>query len=286
MNLVRKNKIECIHAHSSSIYWSCFLKIFFPRVKIIWHDHFGNCDSLNDGDRKSIKIFSFMFDAIISVNQKLKNWSIRNTHLSSEFIFKVNNFALLKKVKRKSLSNQISIINLANFRHQKDHANLIKAISIVKKKFSKPFKLLLIGKPFFDDYYYEIKQLINDYNLNGVIDLIGPVANVCKYLEIADLGVISSRSEGLPVCLLEFGLVGMPVVSTDVGDINTVLKNGKNGVIVPSENSSALADGILMCLRDKNYSKQIGSNLKETVSNEFSKKSFLFNYNKILKIIS
>ena len=107
-----------------------------------------------------------------------------------------------------------------------------------------------------------------------------------KYLEIADLGVISSKSEGLPVCLLEFGLVGMPVVSTDVGDINTVLKNGKNGVIVPPKNSSALADGILMCLRDKNYSKQIGSNLKETVSNEFSKKSFLFNYNKILKIIS
>ena len=56
-----------------------------------------DCDSLNDNDRLLIKILSFMFDAIISVNQKLKNWSIRNTHLSSEFIFKLNNFALLKK---------------------------------------------------------------------------------------------------------------------------------------------------------------------------------------------
>ena len=111
------------------------VKIFYPHIKIIWHDHFGRSEQLHDNDRLLIKILSHMFDIIISVNQNLKNWSIRNTNLENKFIFKLNNFAFIPEVKREPIDNQISIINLANFREQKDHINLLKAISIVKKSF-------------------------------------------------------------------------------------------------------------------------------------------------------
>ena len=119
LKIIKRNGIKCIHAHSSSIYWTCLVKIFYPHIKIIWHDHFGRSEQLHDNDRLLIKILSHMFDIIISVNQNLKNWSIRNTNLENKFIFKLNNFAFIPEVKREPIDNQISIINLANFRGRK-----------------------------------------------------------------------------------------------------------------------------------------------------------------------
>ena len=98
--------------------------------------------------------------------------------------------------------------------------------------------------------------------------------------------MISSKSEGLPVCLLEFGSSGIPVVATNVGDINIVLKDGKRGVVVPPKNFNKLADGILRCLENKDYSNYIGIKLQKAVMLDYSSESFLTDYNKILNIIS
>ena len=54
-----------IHAHSTSIYWSFLAKLFFPEIKLIWHDHDGMSDFLRDSDRKLIKFISKYFHATI-----------------------------------------------------------------------------------------------------------------------------------------------------------------------------------------------------------------------------
>ena len=109
--------------------------------------------------------------------------------------------------------------------------------------------------------------------------------NIDQYLKIADLGVISSKSEGLPVCLLEFGSSGIPVVATNVGDINIVLKDGKRGVVVPPKNYNKLADGILRCLENKRLFKLYRNKITKAVMLDYSSESFLTDYNKILNII-
>ena len=42
-----KNKVQYIHAHSSSFFWAVLVKLTLPKLKVIWHDHYGNSEFLN-----------------------------------------------------------------------------------------------------------------------------------------------------------------------------------------------------------------------------------------------
>ena len=72
------------------------------------------------------------------------------------------------------------------------------------------------------------KQILKELEISETTKKMfyyGSKRNVILILKQADLGVISSRSEGLPVALLEYGLAGLCVVSTDVGQCKKVIKN-------------------------------------------------------------
>ena len=58
---------------------------------------------------------------------------------------------------------------------------------------------------------------MEEYNLNDIIQIAGSVVDTSSLLASADIGVLSSIFEGLPLSLLEYGLAGLPVVVTDVG---------------------------------------------------------------------
>jgi glycosyltransferase involved in cell wall biosynthesis len=73
----------------------------------------------------------------------------------------------------------------------------------------------------------------------------GFVENVYEILNIIDINVISSLSEALCLSLIEGMFVGKPSVGTDTGGIPGIIKDGRNGYLVPVGDSSKLADTIL-----------------------------------------
>ena len=95
-NLIRKYKPTVIHAHQTSIYWVFVMKLLFPRVIVIWHDHWGLSDLLKSSDRKGIKYFSFLIDGVVCVNDKIKEWNMENLKLNGESIVYIPNFPLIK----------------------------------------------------------------------------------------------------------------------------------------------------------------------------------------------
>jgi glycosyltransferase involved in cell wall biosynthesis len=81
----------------------------------------------------------------------------------------------------------------------------------------------------------------------GIADLVtfaGFVDDMESLYASHDVLVLSSRTEGLPMTLLEAIAQRLPVVATRVGGMPDVLDDGAGGVLVPSENADALADGI------------------------------------------
>jgi glycosyltransferase involved in cell wall biosynthesis len=63
-----------------------------------------------------------------------------------------------------------------------------------------------------------------------------------------DVAALSSLNEGTPVSLIEAMASGVPVVSTNVGGVSDVLRNGARGYLVPPLDPRALADGIAQAL--------------------------------------
>lgn len=87
----------------------------------------------------------------------------------------------------------------------------------------------------------------------GVADrilLTGPRADAVDLLAAADAVAISSRSEGLPLVLLEAMSLGKPIVATSVGSIPDVLEDGRSGLLVPSGDAGAFAAALERVLVD------------------------------------
>lgn len=287
LKIIISQRIELIHAHSSSIFWAVAAKIVNPDLQIIWHDHFGLGDRLKGSDRIAWQFISPMIDAIIAVNETLMNWSRRNMKVKNDNIVFINNFPLLPELQRQSATEITTIICLANLRAQKDHLTLIKAIDLLQKSNPNPkLKVIFAGIILHDEYLNNITQLITELGLNDTIQLAGPVEDTASLLAGADIGVLSSVSEGLPVSLLEYGLAGLPVVVTNVGQCSDVVGNGKYGKVVPASRPSMFANELSWLIENPQLAKDMGNAFKNQVEQNYGANRFLREYEELLKKIS
>lgn len=111
----------------------------------------------------------------------------------------------------------------------------------------------------------------------GVSDrvfLLGFVPDACQYLSAADIFLMPSRKEGLPMALLEAGHAALPVVATRVGGIPEVIQHEKNGLLIDA-NDVTLANAIRTLLKDPERARPFGTALQETVRERFSEGTML-----------
>ena len=96
----------------------------------------------------------------------------------------------------------------------------------------------------------ELESVIAEMGVADSVRLLGYVDNAYEHMAAADLFVLSSRSEGMPLTVLEALAVGVPVVATKCSSgVDLLLDGGRYGDMVPAESVEALADAIEKNLR-------------------------------------
>lgn len=266
-NFVRQNKIDLIHAHGTSWFLGVLVKITLPQVKLVWHDHYGR--DLQKRKTGVLKYFSSFFDGAITVNSNLREWVGKKLGVKNVKFFR-NFLPVIESTKsgvKLEGSESFKIICVANFRPQKDHLNLLKAFDLLKKN-GFDCELHLIGKVEPNNYSNQIKTFISDHELKDYVFIYGEQPNSNEFLLSADLGVLSSSSEGLPVALLEYGLAGLPVVCTRVGECAEVIE--LNGKAVKPGDPEALAEAMKYYMLNDNLRKEDARKFKNTVLSKFS----------------
>lgn len=273
---IAENKIDIIQAHGSSWFWAVLCKISGSKIKVIWHDHYGDSENLQHRNFELLKFYSKNFDGIISVNNKLKNWAKLNLKFKKPLVYLPNfvNHATNKTEKLLG-SNKLKLICVANLRPQKDHLNLIKAFEIIQNKYD--VSLHLIGKNFEDNYYIHIKKLIDQ---NPAIFYYGEVNNVMGFLSNADYGILSSISEGMPLALLEYGVCGLPVICTNVGECIKVI--GNDGLLVEPNNVGELSKAMDFYLSNPEKAKRDSLNFQLRIERDYAKTAVLSEYQKFI----
>jgi glycosyltransferase involved in cell wall biosynthesis len=221
------------------------------------------------------RLFSLQWAFVLSVNQQLALWSQQNLWLPASRVRYLPNFADLS-TPYTDLSPNLPgkadqrIVCLANLRHPKDHLTLIHAFQKVHQQIPQAH-LFLIGKDSQDDYSEQLKSQIQAYNLKDQVHILGSRTDVAAILPQCAVGVLSSESEGLPVALLEYGLVGLPVVCTRVGQCAEVLDQGNAGILVPPKDADALAHAVINLLQNKDYAATLGERLQTRINQFYSK---------------
>lgn len=279
---------DLIHAHSSTIFWAILGSLFGKvNAKIIWHDHNGKRSKTSLFTNFPYILSSPLIYGIISVNEELQVWSQKFMLVNKERIKYIPNFPNINRgLSSTPVKGQIIILNIANLREPKDHLNLLKALNLLvtKHKFlPEKLKLVIVGKVDYCSNYFKVIDLqINENNLSEFVDFVGESDCVEKYLFEASIGVISSKSEGLPVSLLEYGLAGLPVVVTDVGQCAEVVGNGRFGKVVDPQDARAMANALKECMDAPEKAQEMGMLFKNHVQENYGSAMFLKSYTHLL----
>lgn len=117
--------------------------------------------------------------------------------------------------------------------------------------------------------------------LDGRFHLLGLRSDVSAVLAAADLFVLPSFSEGLPLALLEAMFAARPIVATDVGEVRAALDNGRAGVVVPTEDSAGLAAAIDALLRNPHDAHALGIRARARAIAEYDVRSMVQRYRSI-----
>ncbi|WP_308759959.1 glycosyltransferase [uncultured Bacteroides sp.] len=135
-----------------------------------------------------------------------------------------------KRKQNVNMKPQLRFLFLGWLGKRKGIWDLLDVIIAHHKELKGKFMLRFGGNEFED----KIKKLIVNNHLEDVAQFEGWVSGQKKteLLEWANCFILPSYNEGLPISILEAMSYGMPVVSTPVGGITEIVKNGRNGVIV------------------------------------------------------
>jgi glycosyltransferase involved in cell wall biosynthesis len=147
---------------------------------------------------------------------------------------------------------------VTRFTHQKRVDYLIKAFATVVKKRPQA-KLEIYG---YGPLQADIERLIKDLDLQRQVTLFPPVSQeeLRKVYSSAAIMVLNSFEEGFGLTLSEAMLCGAAVVGTDSGGIPDIIKHQKRGVLVPLDDSAALAEAILELLDNSPLRQKLADN--------------------------
>jgi L-malate glycosyltransferase len=164
---------------------------------------------------------------------------------------------------------------------EKDHFTLLESLRILFDK-GHDILLLVVGDGYLRD---SICKKIDDLGLNNKVIMVGTRSNIADYLYYSDIFVLSSKSEGLPMVILEAMASGTPVVSTTVGGIPEIIKNEKTGLLVPPQNPVLFASAIERLLIDSELSKQISDEARRLMLEKFDLRRITEEYCQLYKNI-
>lgn len=175
------------------------------------------------------------------------------------------------------------LLFVGRFHKQKGLDCLIKSIDYLKKKI-RTFKLLLIGWGPEEDI---IRMLIQSYGLQSYIKLRSPVygkALISEYKR-SQMLILPSLYEGQGIVVFEAWAAKIPVITTKVGSLKYLIKNGINGFLVNPDKPRQLADTIYKLLKN-NKRSQMGINGFNLVEKEYTwEKAVSRLYKEYLKLL-
>lgn len=249
-----------------------------PSLQIIWHDHNGLSEFVSVKKLRMLQFLSFWFTGIITVNDRLKNWAVRE--LNCEQVIYLPNFVQVAPIATGVLLKGKAgkrIVCLANLRFQKNQEMFLKVAEQLHQTHPE-WTFHLVGKGFGDDYEAELLHQWKEKNLQDFVFFYGSCPDSSGIIAQATIGVLTSRSEGLPLVVLEYGWQGKPVVVTAVGELPLIIERGKNGGLVAADDLVAFVQTVQQLMDSTELQQSWGTALQATVHQNYTEQAVLQQY--------
>jgi glycosyltransferase involved in cell wall biosynthesis len=156
---------------------------------------------------------------------------------------------------------------VANLRHEvKDHSMFLRAARRIHAAMPET-RFLLAGEGQLAD---SLQEFASELGLNEVTFFLGRCTHVPELLKISDVCVLSSKAEGFSNSILEYMAAAKPVVATNVGGAAEAVREAETGFLVEPGDDEAMAQRIVMLLRDPEARRLMGQRARQIVETNYS----------------
>lgn len=146
----------------------------------------------------------------------------------------------------------------------------VEAARIVKAKYPH-INLLLAGDVDPGNPASISKKQMGEWHEEGVVQWLGFQHNMAELINNCHVACFPSKhTEGTPKFLVEAAACGRPIITTNNRGCKEVVDVGKNGLLIPKGNASALAEAILTLVETPSLIEEMGRNSRRKAENEFS----------------
>lgn len=242
-------KPQLVHTHMSACIYAVFWVVFHNTKmvhtihtvpKFEFSDRIKWVMKLMYRTRKVIPVgISFSIAKEAETLYKLPRNSIRVIY---------NGINTLKFKLNKKTNDKVVLIHIGRLCKVKNQQAIINAIVGLYN-----IELIIIGN---GELKKSLESMVRELGLDDNVIFTGYVSNVEYWLSKADIFIMSSHYEGVPLAILEAMASGLPIISTDVGSIKEIVK--ENGMLVDTNDSKALKKAIKVLLCDDALRKRMG----------------------------
>lgn len=285
LKLFKNEKPDVVHTHRYAIEYAIPAAII-SRVPIKVHTVHNVARKENNRlVRFLAKVFYKFFNLTpVALSERIKKTILDEYNLMPEQVPVIfNGIDLSKCIPKQNykIEERMNILHIGRFSQQKNHSGLLKAF----KRFHDIYPnciLKLIGE---GEKKKEIEQYISENDLSSCVEILGLQPQVYSYLSNADIFVLPSKYEGIPLSLIEAMGTGLPIIATNVGGVSDMLENNESAILI-NVNEIELTSALQTLYENESLRVKIGNKAKED-SIKFSAKNmgleYLNLYKKIMK---
>lgn len=249
---------DIVISHFYPMNWLAFNARKKYKIKYVYFNHGINTTGLlnNISQKFYMKLFSFFnnmtlrnVDEAYSVSKYLKEDLEKVSGLKSKVIYnKIDNKRFNKKVKgakitkKYNLKNKKVLLYVGRIAPHKGIHLLLKSFNLIKEQIPN-VKLLIVGKPTFNNYFKRLKNIASkDVIFTGFVD----DKELPYYYAACNLYTTASLWEGFNLPAAEAQACGKKVVAFDMGSHPEIVKNG---ILVKEKDVKGFADVIIRILK-------------------------------------
>jgi glycosyltransferase involved in cell wall biosynthesis len=273
-SLLRSGGVDLVHAHKfgSNVWGAAFGRLCRVPV-VISHEHTWSFEGQIGRRLIDRYIVSRYSDMVIAVSEADRRRMISTVGMPSERVTLIPNgipephphHAGSVRAKLGIADDVPLLVQTAVMRPQKAIGTMLEAMAILRQR--EPAARLLILGP---GDHRALQTRAAELAVLDAVSFLGQRDDVADILAVADVGVLSSDFEGMPLAILEYMAAGLPVVSTDVGGVPEIVREGETGLLVPRGDSRALADRIGRLIADPELARRMGQNGRRLQQERFS----------------
>jgi glycosyltransferase involved in cell wall biosynthesis len=280
---IRRNRADLVHTHNRMALIYGAPAAWVARAAVV-HTKHGN--NPKGGSRLVAgNLAGRLLDAFVAVSPETADFARRRREIDERRLSVIENGIDLARFfpdppARDRIREELAIEpgawvvgTVGRVADEKDHALLLRAVAPL---LGPGAQLVIAGA---GPLLPSLKELASTLGVLPFVRLLGARRDVPAVLNALDLFVLSSKTEGLPLVLPEAMATGLPVVSTRVGGVPTVLADGRTGFLVPAGDEARLRDRVSALRADPALARAFGQRARAFALERFSAERMQREYN-------